>query len=112
VVAQQPLCPIAFSSTGLSGAAHITAKDIARSILRPTTTAKASPWTLCKREDLVADVYSPNHLLLVSSHHYLTLLLGGKLYLAPIKDDVQVRPYVSSELLLVADTEPRCLESR
>ena len=30
-------------------------------------------------------------ILHAASHHYLTLLLNGKLFLAPIKDNVQVR---------------------
>jgi len=30
-------------------------------------------------------------MVLISSHHVLTLLLGDKLHLAPVPDDIQVR---------------------
>lgn len=71
---------------------------------------KPSPWILCKTGSfslsLVAPALTICRVMLtfdmvltriftfvgrtLSSHHYLTLLLGGKLHLAPIKDDVQV----------------------
>lgn len=38
---------------------------------------------------------------MISSHHVLTLLMGDKLYLAPVPDDIQVGRPVTRWVMLI-----------
>lgn len=76
----------ASSTTAPSRAAHSTATATRPSTLLPTMSSSASRWTL-RRSSFFKLIHRCSHQL---SHHYLTVLLGGKLFLAPIGDHAQV----------------------